>query len=260
MDKLDYNQIVFSAIFAFLFLISWAIFLFIFAARKKILSKEIEKINLELSYKEQLVSKILLAQEDERQRIARDLHDEIGSKLVAIHLNLHSLKSLKKKQEERDIIINELIEINKNISEQSRLLAHNLLPPVLEKFGLEAAIRDIQTDYNNSKMVNICSNCDPMINNLDKSKQLQVFRIINELITNSIKHGKASKIDIDILIKEMSLFFKYSDNGKGFDLNNKTKKGMGQLNIESRLNMLNANFEIQSRPNFGFEMTFISKL
>ena len=257
MLNLDSNQITVFAVFLFLFLISWVVFIFILSARKKLIAKEIEKMNIKIVLQEEMVSKIILTQEEERKRIARDLHDEIGSKLIAIHLNLYSLKSLKKSTEEKNEILNQLLEINTNMTEQSRIIAHNLLPPVLEKFGIEAALQEIESEYNKSNIVKISSFCNADINDIEKNKQLHIFRIVKELISNSVKHGKASEISVSIFKENSQILFRYEDDGIGFNQNNKDKiTGIGIINIQNRLKILKASHQTESNPGKGFHFYF----
>jgi signal transduction histidine kinase len=136
------------------------------------------------------------------------------------------------------------------------------LPPVLEKFGLEAALEELVEDYTNSKIVEIEFINEINFKESKKEKQLQVFRIIQESINNSLKHGKATLIKIHFkedLEKQYNCI--YTDNGIGFESKNiRLKKGLGILNIESRIEYLNGNYSIKSSINKGIFFQFTFKL
>lgn len=258
-NEADFVYIIFY-ILVFLVLILVAIILFIAKSRKKIFEKEIEKKDLEIKLQKDVLQATILSQETERNRIAQDLHDEISSKLIAVSLNLHLLQSEKTKIDAKPEIIENIIKINQSTIENSRKIAHNLLPPILEKFGLHAAFEELTLDYNNSKSVAVIYENQVEFDTLGSEKSLQIFRIFQELINNSIKHGKASQIVMSFDKKDAVFYFQYQDNGIGFnekDLNI-VKAGMGMRNIESRVEYLNGTFSIHSKSHKGiqFELKF----
>lgn len=220
---------------------------FIFKSRDKIYQKEIEKKNLELNIQNELVQNTLITQEKERERIAQDLHDAISSKLNVITLQSNML--LLGKIPENDFIntIENIRDIATETLESSREIAHNLLPPVFEKFGLHEAINELAIQFSN-KGLQVCydnSTGENTYKNIPNENKIHLFRILQELITNSIKHGKANKIEIDT--KENALF--YSDNGTGISTQKtKLSKGLGTQNIKNRIKILNATFTINNKP------------
>ncbi len=256
LENHDLTYIILFVII-FLILIMVIITVFIVKSRKKMFDTAIAKKDLEIKLQKDVLQATILSQETERNRIAQDLHDEIGSKLIAISLNLHLLQSNKTKTDAKPEIIENIIKINQNTIENSRKIAHDLLPPVLEKFGLHAALEELVLDYTNSKSVAI-----EYQNRIDFSQSkseahLQIFRIIQELINNSIKHGKATQINIVFEKSSNGLQCNYSDNGLGFeakDLN--IKKGLGMRNIESRIEFLNGNYTLDSQINKGIQFQF----
>jgi len=256
---LNNSQILFTitAIIIFLTLLCIIIVIFVIKSRNKIHSKELEKKDLKIQYQTETLQKIILAQETERRRIARDLHDDISSKLIAISLNLHLLKSKKTENINKENIINNTIDINSKTIESSRQIAHHLHPPVLEKFGLMDALKELVLDFNNTKVVNIQLNFELVFSKEVTNIHLQIFRIIQELINNSIKHGKATAIDIIFLSKNSISTCVYSDNGVGFDsLQLDKTKGLGFSNIENRIQNINGTFNLISEINKGFKFNF----
>jgi signal transduction histidine kinase len=230
---------------------------FFFLSRKKKYEIEIEKRDFEIKIQKNNLQAIILTQEEERERIAQDLHDEISSKLNLVSLNLYSLKSPKKTQLQKLEIIENIIRVNNSAIENSRRIAHNLLPPILEKFGLNQAIIELVMDFENTKLVSINYKTDINFNSAGFDVQLQLFRIIQELINNSLKHGKASEIEIEFVFENNKNKCVYKDNGLGFDVTTLVEsKGLGMQNIENRIELLNGIFTLDSEYGKGIVFVY----
>lgn len=250
------NEVMGFIFMAFL-LMAIILILFFYFSRKKIIKKEFEKKDLEIKHQKVLLRSVIITQEDERRRIAQDLHDDISSKLNIVSLNSHLLKTPNLSTVELFEITDNIIDLTKKALENSRRIAHDLLPPVLEKFGLHAGIEELVVEVTSGKTVKV-----NYVNNLsfdfdETERHLHVFRILQELINNSIRHGKATEINIkfDVLNNKNTCF--YSDNGVGFEISNEdSQKGLGMKNIESRVNFLNGILQIKSSLNNGIEVQF----
>lgn len=252
----DFIYII-TYIIGFLLLTSIIIIVFIVKAKNKIIQKELQKKNLEIQFQKEILQKTILTQEKERKRIAQDLHDDVSSKLIAVSLNLHLLKSAKTKEESKVEIIDNISIINQNTIETSRKIAHHLFPPVLDKFGLAPALEELVDDYNKTKSVTINYFSEIVFDNQNKNSQLQIFRIIQELISNSIKHGKAAEINIKFTSNNLTSQCIYTDNGIGFEIKTlQNKKGLGFSNIESRIQNIDGDYAIKSSINNGFQFIF----
>jgi signal transduction histidine kinase len=159
---------------------------------------------------------------------------------------------------------NEIEEISTNIInlttkalDNSRRIAHDLLPPVLEKFGLHAGIEELCFEINSGKSIEIEFKNNVDFNEADIFKHLHVFRIIQELFNNSIKHGKSTKINLSFEEKNGFVYCTFSDNGKGFDLKKiENQKGLGMKNIESRVSFLGGDINIYSEIGKGTQVVF----
>ncbi|WP_452226117.1 sensor histidine kinase [Lacinutrix cladophorae] len=198
-----------------------------------------------------------MSQEEERKRISRDLHDDISSKLIAVSLNLHLLKSEKTKESSKADIIENTSIINNKAIESSRKIAHHLYPPVLEKFGLVQALKELVLDFNKTKVVSIRFNSEIKFENETSNFHLQIFRIIQELINNSIKHGQATIIEMKFRQHNSVNQFFYIDNGVGFDSSKIEKyRGLGFSNIENRIQNINGTYNMFSEVNEGFQFEF----
>jgi len=157
-------------------------------------------------------------------RIAQDLHDDISSKLNIVSLNTHLLKTPNLTESEHTEITNNIIDLTKKALENSRRIAHDLLPPVFEKFGLHAALEELVLEFSTTKnvQINYSNNLDFSV--LEVNKQLHIFRIIQELLNNSMRHGKATRISINFAKDKNTNTCFYSDNGVGFNVQSNSKK------------------------------------
>lgn len=248
------NQIITTTIIGVLLLLlmSIAFLSFFFFSRKKIIQKELEKKSAEIEHQKDLIQATILTQENERKRIAQDLHDEISSKLNVIHLNANLLLDGELSSDEYSSVNKSILDVTTRTIETSRKIAHDLLPPILEKFGLKSAIEELADDYNSSKKVSISYELNYPKNYLNKTFELHVFRVIQELINNSIKHGKAKNINLVVTKNNTSLGLIYTDNGVGFDIDRaQFQKGLGMKNIESRIELLKGKLTIKSKIDKG---------
>jgi signal transduction histidine kinase len=188
---------------------------------------------------------IIKAEENERKRLAKELHDGLGPLLSTVKM---SVSALKKKDEfiaSNDILIN----IEKTINESLKSLkeiSDNLSPHVIEHFGLTKALRNFIQKINSSKTLFINFESEIDGSELNKDAEIVLYRVVCELINNTIKHAKASKIDMKIVLEKNIIVTKYCDDGIGFEVDNLFKpqeKGMGYYNIFSRISSLNGKVE-----------------
>jgi len=237
----------------FILLLSTLVVVFFFLSRKKILSEQLDKEKIKVEHKTKILHHTILTQEKERKRIAKDLHDEISSTLNAAKLNLQSF-NLKKTDNTNTQIITAMNIIDKTI-DSSRKLAHGLLPPVLDKFGLKTALEQLQEEFNNSNQVEIVQFIEYENKQLSAEHELNIFRIFQEMVNNSIRHGKADNILIKIKSNSKdSIKISYKDDGIGFDKDETEKaKGLGMSNISSRAELINATFNYETAPGEGFQ-------
>lgn len=260
LENSEIIQVVFFILLAFLsmFLV---LVLFFYFSRKKIVQIEVEKKNIEIENQKKILQNTIETQEEERKRIAQDLHDDISSKLNIVSLNTHLLRTPNLKDEEQNEITQNIIELTKKALENSRRIAHDLLPPVLEKFGLHSGIEELVFECNSSKSVTVeyfNSSTKESLESLSAGTQLHVFRILQELINNSLKHGKAKKITISLENISNQVKLLYQDDGLGFNRNDdEVKAGIGMSNIASRVTIINGESQIFSKPNEGFQFQLI---
>jgi PAS domain S-box-containing protein len=201
-----------------------------------------------------LIETIIQTEEVERTRIAKDLHDEIGPLMSALKIYVTSFVENENIERKNNIashigvIIRDMIESIKNIS-------NDMSPHILVNFGLIAAIQNITDLFTRNITIHLQSNIGKT--RFPEIVESVIYRVIKELINNTIKHAKAKDIVINLNYTTMSLDCHYKDNGIGFDLNNyfnTPATGMGLTNIKSRIQSLGGRLDIITSPGNGFEL------
>jgi len=212
-------------------------------------------IKLRLQQQKQILKTILETQEGERKNISEALHNGLGQLLYAAKLNLDDLKLEGAKQKEVkqqvNTLITEAIATTRNIS-------FELTPTVLRDFGLQSAIEEFVNRIAGSKLKITCD-FEGMDAHLDDLAEISLYRIIQELLNNIIKHSEATEASIELIKEENRVYLRVQDNGKGFKNPIQTKrKGMGLSSIRNRVDLLEGKLKIDSRPNKGtvFEIKF----
>ncbi|MEM7550465.1 MAG: sensor histidine kinase [Bacteroidota bacterium] len=190
---------------------------------------------------------MLTGQEQERKRVAEDLHDRLGSLLSATKMHFEAATStLPNSSSEQIGKIGELLD---RAVTGTRQIAHNMLSGVLTKFGLQAALEDlketIETDDGLSMILEIDS-----FARIDGDTEIQLYRIVQECVSNTLKHARASEIIIKLTKSSEVLYLIIGDNGVGFDTN-KVSNGIGLDNIRNRAKKIGAKASIQSEEGNG---------
>jgi signal transduction histidine kinase len=221
------------------------------------MKKKLELHNLDIVLNKNQILYGIQALDSDRRRIARDLHDDISSKLNVVALNCHLLKIPDLPQKDIEEITQTIVDYTAKALESSKKMTHSLLPPVLDKFGLHAGLEELCSDLTNDKKVAIHYQNNLKLDFKEKEKPIHVYRIIEELLQNSIYHGKANKITILFSEINNKIIFEYEDNGIGFDVKSlENNFGNGYKNIVARMVILNGTFSIQSELNQGVSIVF----
>lgn len=210
-----------------------------------------DKINkLRKENEAKVLSAIIKTEEKERQKFAKELHDGLGPILSSIKMAISAInKSVVGKTNEE--IIEKTESSIDNAITSIKEISNNLSPHILERFGLEKAIKTFTDAIITKEDLKIILSF-----NLDKKRynyntEVILYRIIGELITNTLKYASSSKIEISLYNYGEKLELVYSDNGIGFDVNS-IEKGMGLSNISSRVKSLDGEMEMHSKSKQGF--------
>lgn len=213
--------------------------------------KEINYIqNLE-SLKSQKTLDVMQAmidgQEKERTRLARDLHDGVGSRLSSLKMQMaQKIEGVENKNE-----FNELINLLTVSITELRQVAFNLVPEALLKLGLEAALKDLCCSMS-TETIKIYFTANEIKTDLKSNDQITIFRIVQELINNALKHSGCTEVIVDCSQNNNLFLIVVEDNGKGFKNDeDQIVTGLGINNIKNRIALLNGKMEIQSIPNMG---------
>lgn len=239
-----------AVLFLVLFLIA---FLYYKSYKKLVEQKEIIHLkqlsDLQKQAKLKLTEALLQGEENERKRIAADLHDGIGGILAGVKLNLSSITLTNASADTIKEWSNIQAQLENAIAEIRRI-AKNMMPEVLLSMGLQEALKDICESALSGKVkLNLQAlNIDP---HLPKEIQITIYRIVQELLTNVIRHASAEYILVQCSQDINTFFITVEDNGVGFDLNKTTAKGLGLINIKNRVEYLQGNMEIKSSPGNG---------
>jgi len=231
-------------------LLAGGIFFFFVTYQKRLLSKQLEINKVKQQQQEEIIKNTVQAQENERKRIAQDLHDEVGAMLSVVKLNVGLIEKKSEEGKAKNLALETKTYLDDVIT-QVRRISRSLLPPSLEKLGLYLALEDMATWVNKSDDLRIVCWKKGEQFRFESKRELAVFRIVQELVNNAIKHAEASRILIDVRFGNGNVALKVSDNGKGFLLNEKMRSGLGLRNLESRSEMAGAKFKLKSMSGKG---------
>jgi two-component system, NarL family, sensor kinase len=218
--------------------------------RKKIAENEV----LQLQQEKQLIASnsVIKGQEEERGRLAKDLHDGLGGILSGVKFTLNSMTGNQILSEQSSHTFHRAIgQLDTAISELRRV-AHSMMPEALLKFGLKDAVQDFCDGINSTGLLKVDFETFGLEDRLEQAKEVSLYRIVQELLNNTMKHAEATYAHVQLVQNENLLTLTVEDNGKGFDISSLEKnKGAGFSNIESRVSYLNGKMDIKSDANHG---------
>ncbi len=195
---------------------------------------------------------IVEAEEKERQRIAKDLHDGIGQIMSAAKMNLSSIETqLPFTDKEQQLKFENIISLVDESCREIRAVSHNMMPNALLKAGLAAAIREF-IDRIDHSVLKVDLSSEGLNERMDSNVETVLYRVIQECVNNVIKHSGANHLDISLIKDKDGISVTIEDNGKGFDVHQITQKaGMGLKNIITRVEYLKGSVEFDSKPGKG---------
>lgn len=198
-----------------------------------------------------VLNSFINGEERERGRISQELHDGLAAMISAAKMSLDTAAYLDEAKKEQQL--KKTAQILENTHAEIRHIAHNLMPVTLEKEGLTAAVAQFVNDIKETGILNI-SLSDTTTGKIDLPPQIQLmlFRVIQELVNNIIKHSQATKAEIAFEQKENILHIEVSDNGKGFD-GNVSKTNQGLYSIRQRVQSIGGNFIFKRNKISGMQ-------
>ncbi len=198
------------------------------------------------------LNSILQGQQEERSRMAKDLHDGLGGMLSGIKLNLSSIaENINGTEKDKQVFLKSIGQLDNAITEMRRV-AHNMMPEALLKFGLTEAIKDFCESINESNIYKMKFTHLGNLQQLEQSAEIIIYRIIQELANNAIKHANPKNIFIQLTRHDRGITLTVEDDGKGFNINEPEKaKGTGLKNVQSRVDYLKGSWDIRSENGKG---------
>lgn len=200
------------------------------------------------------ITAMIDGQELERQRLSRELHDGLGQSLIALKLKLESIHG-------KDVCaINKTIEEVKGSFDgtinEIRRISNDLMPAVLSEFGLVTTVKNICEDISENTNIDLQFSYTGKFNDLSSRKSIYLFRILQEALSNIVKHAEATKAEVKILRNSDRIIVSISDNGKGFENTKNLKNtGNGIPNMRERISLLNGTIEFLSKSEKGTQIT-----
>jgi len=200
-----------------------------------------------------LFKSVLETEQKERKRIAQDLHDSIGQSISVVKMQTNALVST---SDEEALKHKKLLNHVDYVYDELRDISHNIMPNTLITLGLVPALKELITEINTADSLKIEFKSNADFKELNETQSINVFRIIQEALANTIKHAKASLINIDLIRKDTNASISIKDNGIGIHPSKiDNSEGIGWKNIISRVSLLAGDIDINSQPDKGTSIT-----
>jgi two-component system NarL family sensor kinase len=226
-------------------LMAGTIVVFVVFYQKRMIKEQLKRQAMEFDYQQKMMQAELESQESERRRLAADLHDSIGGMLSTIRVGITTIgRSLPDPQS-----IDQTKQMLDDTISSVRRISRDLMPSTLEKFGVVHAIKELCERFQGTSKITIQFAEDGEIPILEAQRGLMVFRIVQELLNNAVKHAQASRIIVSLRAADQ-LYITVEDDGVGFDADEQKKdkqsgKGLGLFNIENRARLLEGVLEFE---------------
>jgi signal transduction histidine kinase len=224
--------------------------------RRKLVEDEL--IQYQASLRE-LSNRIQKLQEEEKQKLSRELHDSFGQKLTSIRLNLELLKSSELDIKEKSVIVSDMSSLLDNAMLEVREISYRLKPRILEDFGLVPSLKALCNDISNKSGINGIFQAHKLDQRLNPELETGLYRITQEALNNMVKHSKAKEFSVQLVRHPDILRLMIEDDGVGFDPNkikeDPTKRNhLGLVNMSERVLSFNGKFILDSHQGGGTEI------
>jgi len=200
----------------------------------------------------EMAERVVTAQEKERQHISRELHDDLGQALTTHMLALRNLQSdltvpMESISEQLQALYDQATEIFGKV----RTLAHNLRPPVLDALGLKVAMQTYCREFSHRTQLPVVFEADENIPLLPDVYNITLYRVLQEALTNIVKHAEASQVWADLTLEDRTINLTVQDNGHGFVVDKTHSNGIGLTGLRERMTLAGGRFNISSSPVRG---------
>jgi signal transduction histidine kinase len=216
-----------------------------------------QRLNQQISERKKRVNalsqRLLEAQEKERRLIGHTLHDQIGGTLAMLLLTVKQAKS--KHAESDKNILEEIEKITNEANQAVRVLSHSLRPNILDDYGLIDALAWYIERYEERTGIKVSFNHDDIDALLSPNMKTVIYRIVQEAMTNALKHAKTKTIAISISLRNNELTLTIEDSGSGIDPELVTVDGIGIIGMQDLCELVGGNFVIDSSPGIGTRIT-----
>lgn len=254
-QEIDITVIVFGTMGMLLLALGLVVFVVFY--QKNRIRQQAEKAERENRYQRELLKAAIEVKEKEQERIAHELHDDIGSALTHIKMRL------RKDHVEAEEIA-KVRELLQEVVGQVRDISHALLPPVLDELGLNGAIRNLCRRLNEQGNIQIdCQVGQGRIEAFTKDTELAIYRIVQELLNNILKHAGATEISVKVELRSPYFILTIEDNGKGFVPPEKLdlqSRSLGMKNLASRVLQIDAELNYELRKPQGTRVILKRKI
>ena len=198
----------------------------------------------------QLLSTVLRTEERSRSQFAKELHDGMGPLLSSAKMSLSAISAENMSEQQREILQNTRFVIDEAIR-SVREISNNMSPQILMDFGLAQGVQSFLSRIQSLHAIEITFDTNLDKERFDNDIEVVLYRVVCELVNNSLKHSSCSKIEISLMLKDSYLTLQYNDNGCGFNPDKVISNGMGLSNIISRVDSLNGELQITSSEGNG---------
>tara|TARA_R110001599_G_C12271424_1_gene661511 strand:+ start:3590 stop:5923 length:2334 start_codon:yes stop_codon:yes gene_type:complete len=255
------NKLVFIILAITLFILA---LIFYFYFRQRLVLTKL-KINEEKESRNKEVNQLMIqqqtktleamveGQEQERKRIAKELHDHFGSLMATVKVNLTTVASNKEVTPESELQMQHLAKLVDQACVDIRSLSHSMHVGISEAFGLVPALKDLANSISQSGKIQVSFHASNCAEKLDSAIEVTAYRIVQELVSNVLKHAKATKLTLQLTCLDDIINIIVEDNGLGFDADflMKNSQGMGLKSLQERITELHGEFEVDSRSEKG---------
>jgi PAS domain S-box-containing protein len=206
---------------------------------------------------EKIIQSVIEGENRERKRIAHELHDGIGQYLAAASMNFESMKrDIRKLPQKREQQFKTGLSLLQNALSETRSISYNLMPKAIADYGLITAIENLIQNLQKSTDIIFNFDCNKEELELNDQAEINIYRIIQEIISNSVRHADCSTISIELKVNRNSIKLIVEDDGKGISVEEKhSDKGLGLRSIKTRVSNLQGAFDINSQPGKGMTTT-----